>query len=47
MKNYQKPLFELTNVIQKEQISSLADWLQAGGGQEYQQAGITTYVLES
>ncbi len=47
MKKYQKPQFELQNVIQKENISSLAQWLETGEGQAYSQAGITTYVIES
>ena len=47
MKNYQKPQIDITDVTSREQISSLGEWLESSNGQEYQEAGITTYVLES
>ena len=47
MKNYQKPQIDILAVLNKENISSgLNDWLN-GAGNEYAQAGITTYVIVS
>ena len=46
MKNYQKPQIDITVMLNKENISSLGDWLE-NAGEEYVDAGITTYVIES
>ena len=47
MKNYQKPNFYILSVTQNENLASLGEWLESGTGEEYKDAGITTYVLES
>ncbi len=48
MKNYLKPELIKSELLVKENLSSLAGWLEEGGaGAEYADAGITTYVLES
>ena len=46
MKNYQKPQIDITVMLNKENISSLGEWLE-NAGEEYVDAGITTYVIES
>ena len=46
MKNYQKPQIDITVMLNKENISSLGEWLD-NAGEEYVDAGITTYVIES
>ncbi len=46
MKNYQKPQIYIMAVLNKENISSLGEWLE-NAGEEYVDAGITTYVIES
>lgn len=45
MKKYLKPEIINVNVVTKDQISSLNDWLE--GNTDYQDAGITTYLIES
>lgn len=48
MKNYLKPELTKINVISKERLSNLSNWLEDGGaGSDYKDAGITTYVVES
>ena len=47
MKAYQKPELLAQKLELKSNIANLADWLENGGGQDYQGAGITTYVVES
>ena len=46
MKNYQKPQIDIRVLQINEEISSLAAWLEDAGA-EYQDAGITTYVVVS
>ena len=46
MKNYQKPQIDIMVMLNKENISSLGEWLD-NAGEEYVDAGITTYVIES
>lgn len=46
MKNYQKPKLDIKDICSLEKLSSLGDWLE-GSGAEYENAGITTYVVES
>ncbi len=45
MKNYQKPNLDINALQIKEPISNLATWLASN--QEYKDAAITTYVIES
>ena len=47
MKSYLKPELITLDVVSKENLSSLSAWLEDGAGSEYQDAGITTYVIES
>ena len=47
MKKYQKPEISLSEMISKEKMSSLGEWLESSDGEQYEQAGITTYVLNS
>ncbi len=47
MKLYQKPDVDILGYQQKETLASLGEWLESGDGQAYQDAGITTYVLQS
>ena len=46
MKKYNKPVIEVEQFLSFENISNLSDWLE-GYGNEYIDAGITTYVVES
>ena len=46
MKNYTKPAIVVEQFLSSENISNLSDWLE-GYGNEYLDAGITTYVVES
>ena len=47
MKNYQKPNFDIIALTQSENIAGLSNWLENGEGQEFSEAGITTYVIVS
>ena len=47
MKLYQKPDVDILGYQQKETLASLGAWLESGDGQAYQDAGITTYVIQS
>lgn len=47
MKNYQKPQIDTMAIQSVEKISSLGEWLESAEGIEYQDAGITTYIVES
>ena len=47
MKPYQKPELLAQKLEFKSSIANLANWLETGGGQEYADAGITTYVIVS
>ena len=47
MKVYQKPELLAQKLELKSSIANLSNWLENGGGQEYADAGITTYVIES
>ena len=47
MKAYLKPELITLDVVSKESLSSLSAWLEEGTGSEYQDAGITTYIIES
>ena len=46
MKNYVKPIAKIETVLPTENLSNLAGWLE-GAGIEYENAGITTYVVVS
>lgn len=46
MKLYQKPELKFNEVVTSKGIANLSDWLK-GAGSEYENAGITTYVIES
>ena len=46
MKNYNKPVMETELFLSSENITSLGEWLEESGN-EYKEAGITTYVIES
>jgi len=47
MKTYQKPELDIAKITQECNIASLAQWLESASGEEYQNAGITTYVIQS
>ena len=48
MKKYEKPQVDITVMLNKENISSgLTNWLTTPEGQEYADAGITTYEVVS
>ena len=46
MKQYSKPVVDNNHFLSSENITSLSEWLE-GTGNEYKNAGITTYVIES
>jgi len=46
MKNYVKPIVTIETVLPSENLSNLSGWLE-GAGIEYNDAGITTYVVVS
>ena len=46
MKNYQKPTINLEVVLISTPVANLSDWLE-GTGNEYRDAGITTYEIAS
>ena len=45
MKSYLKPQMELNQFNMKENVASLNDWLSSNT--DYQEAGITTYLVQS
>ena len=47
MKKYQKPDVDIKKYHQTEMVASLGEWLESSTGEEYRDAGITTYVIES
>ncbi len=46
MKQYSKPVVDINHFLSSENITNLSEWLE-GTGNEYKNAGITTYVIES
>lgn len=46
MKNYEKPSVDFQSIVSFEKLSNLSDWLELQG-EEFTDAGITTYLIES
>ena len=46
MKTYEKPNMAFQSIVSSEKLSNLSDWLELQG-EEFTDAGITTYVIES
>ena len=47
MKKYETPNVSVKSLMNKNNISSLGEWLSSGAGVEYQDAGVVTYVMLS
>ena len=47
MKTYQKPKLDIAKISHECNIASLALWLQSASGEDYKDAGITTYIIQS